>query len=283
MSMQTSGEGTGTGSGAVRCSDCGGLNPAGAEWCGQCLRSFAAPPPPPPVALFEPRQADEAIDQYFSEVSDPLGPGDTPDPLDYDPLGLAGTGEPPAGKPIGVDDPEQIATVVPLSAHVRTSGPAGDEAVTWTCRLCENANPLAANSCETCGSSFADTMRPVPPRVSGDPNQAALYSLFWPGAGHAYLGQWGQAVTRAIMSAWVLVVTAFLLFGASGGGSKIFAVVFGLVATALWLVGAHDAYREASGQSSLVILHGRRYLYVTATLVALLFLMLLAGAATAAS
>jgi len=284
MSMQTSGQGTGTGSGAIRCSDCGGLNPAGAEWCGQCLRPFAAPPPPPPpTALFEPRQSEEAIDQYFSEVSDSLRPGGTPDPLDYDPLGLAGTDEPLAGDPIGVEEPEHVAAVVPLASHVRASGPAGAEAVTWTCRLCENPNPLSANTCEVCGSTFADTMRPASPRASGDPNQAALYSLFWPGAGHAHIGQWGQAVARAIMSAWVLLVTAFLLFGASGGGSKIFAAVFGLVATALWLAAAHDAFREASGQPSLVILQGRRYLYVTATLVALLFLMLLAGAATAAS
>jgi hypothetical protein len=237
-------------------------------------------------------RGEQEIDQYFSEVSDVLGQVVHPlelrhtesgDPLDYDPLGLEGSAHLLAADDLGAGEPEHIAPVVPLSSRARPSLQATDGAVTWTCRLCETLNSLSADSCEVCGSSFADTMRPVSPRVTGDPNQAALYSLFWPGAGHAYLGQWGQALARAIMSAWVLFVTAFLLFGSSGGGSKIFAVVFGFVATGLWLTAAHDAYREASGQRTLVILQGRRYLYVTATLVALLFMMLLAGAATAAS
>lgn len=274
MGIQSSGQGP---SGAIRCSDCGGLNPAGAEWCGQCLRSFAppAPPPPPPpapVTNLEPRQ--EAIDEYFSELSDPLGPADAAaivDPFERDPLGIDG----PA---------EHIAPVVPLAAHSRAAQTEPTPlSAGWTCRVCETANDLAADTCAVCGSSFADTMRPPPPPVTGDPNKAALYSLFYPGAGHAYLGQWGQAVARGIMSAWVLLVTGFLLFGASGGSSKIFAAVFSLVATGLWLAAAHDAFREASGRQSQVLLRGRRYLYVTGTLVGLLFLMLLGGAATAAS
>ena len=316
MGIQTSGQGTGAGSGPVRCSDCGGLNPAGAEWCGQCLRSFAPPPPPPPpapVALFEPRQSERAIDDHFSGTADP--PADAgdhqplgADPLELDPLGIGDIDddslhdEPLWGLPPHAVDPsaithaadsrrpsaapstQHIAPVVPLVPQARTPASHPTEPpVSWTCRLCETPNHLTANTCEVCGATFADTMRPPGPKITGDPNQAALYSLFWPGAGHAYLGQWGQALARSIMSAWVLVVTAFLLFGASGGGSKVFAVVFGLVATALWLAGAHDAFREASGQQSLVILHGRRYLYVTGTLMGLLFLMLLAGAATAAS
>jgi ribosomal protein L40E len=278
MGMQTSGQGTGTGSGAIRCPDCGGLNPVGAQWCGQCLRSFAAPPPPPPppapVAVLEPRGSEQAIDEYFSDDSEPLG---GVDPLGFDPLGIVSS-EPLVGHRLTAAEQDQVAEVVPLPAHAPTGDP-----VTWTCRLCETPNPLAANVCEVCGSSFADTMRPQATVVTGDPNQAALYSLFWPGAGHAYLGQWGQALARAIMSAWVILVTAFLLLGAGGGASKIFAFVFALAATALWLGAAHDAHREASGQQSLVILQGRRYLYVTGSLLGLLFLMLMAVATTTAS
>jgi hypothetical protein len=296
MGIQTSGQGTGAGSGAVRCPDCGGLNPVGAKWCGQCLRRFGAPPPPPPpppapMTFLEPRPAtaaadigavnvrgQAAVDDYFSEASDLLAPADqtrpAADSLGVDPLGL---------DPLGIDNAEEhIAPVVPLASHVRAPEISSSEsAATWTCRLCETPNPLSADTCAVCGSTFSDTMRPPEPQVTGDPNQAALYSLFFPGAGHAYIGQWGQAVARAIMSAWVLLVTAFLLFGASGGSNKIFAAAFALVATALWLAAAHDAFREASGQQSLVLLQGRRYLYVTGTLMGLLFLMLLAGAATA--
>lgn len=290
MGIQTSGQGTGTGSGAIRCPDCGGLNPPGADWCGQCLRSFAPPPPPPPppppapVALVEFRHGETAIDEYFSGVSEPIGPaGDSlhytsgGHPFDFDPLGIE------SDEALAAVEQEHVAPVVPLADHARTLERQSAPGTTWACRMCETPNPLAADICEVCGSSFADTMRPPGPQVTGDPNQAALYSLFWPGAGHAYLGQWGQAVARGIMSAWVLVVTAFLLFGAAGGGIvKVFALFFGLAATALWLVAAHDAHREASGQHSMVILQGRRYLYVTGTLMGLLFLMLVA-AATAAS
>jgi TM2 domain-containing membrane protein YozV/ribosomal protein L40E len=301
MGIQTSGQGTGAGSGAVRCPDCGGLNPVGAKWCGQCLRRFGAPPPPPPpppapVTFLETRPAtaasdiaavtgseQAAVNDYFAEATDHLAPPDqtrpaadalSVDPLGQDPLGL---------DPLGINNAEEhIAPVVPLASHVRAPELSSSEsAVTWTCRMCETPNPLTADTCAVCGSTFSDTMRPPESQVTGDPNQAALYSLFFPGAGHAYLGQWGQAVARAIMSAWVLLVTVFLLFGASGGSNKVFAAVFALVATALWLTAAHDAFREASGQQSLVILQGRRYLYVTGTLMGLLFLMLLAGAVTA--
>jgi ribosomal protein L40E/TM2 domain-containing membrane protein YozV len=302
MGIQTSGQGTGAGSGAVRCPDCGGLNPVGAKWCGQCLRQFGAPPPPPPppppapVTLLESRPASAAADiaavnsseqaavnDYIAEVSDLLAPADqtrpAADPLGVDPLGLDPLG---IEKPVTPGAEEHIAPVVPLASHVRAPELSSSEsAATWTCRMCETPNPLSADTCAVCGSTFSDTMRPPEPQVVGDPNQAALYSLFFPGAGHAYIGQWGQAVARAIMSAWVLLVTAFLLFGASGGSNKVFAAVFALVATALWLAAAHDAFREASGQQSLVILQGRRYLYVTGTLMGLLFLMLLAGAVTA--
>ena len=329
MGIETSGQGTGAGSGGVRCSDCGGLNSADAEWCGQCLRRFVAPappsppppPPPPPPATVTSLQSRRAapgdsasagpgvddgnpptLDEYLSGLSDPLfqpagGAAFADDPLGLDPLGL----EPvhPAGRdrPSGLDrtdssDPaiehapegrEHIAPVVSLASRARPAPESvNGSAATWTCRLCETPNDLEADSCAACGSSFADTMRPPESPITGDPNQAALYSLFFPGAGHAYLGLWGSAIARGVLSAWVLLVTAVLLFGADGGSSKVFGVVFALVSSVLWLAAAHDAFREASNQPALALLRGRRYLYVTGAVVSLLFLMFLVGAATSA-
>lgn len=102
----------------------------------------------------------------------------------------------------------------------------------------------------------------------------ALVSLFMPGAGHAYLGMWGQAIARGAISIWV-VFTA--LIGAIQG-SVMLGVVFGTAAVALWAVAAHDAYREASGAPSAVLLKGRIFLYVVLGLLLLLMVMLFLGA-----
>jgi hypothetical protein len=113
-------------------------------------------------------------------------------------------------------------------------------------------------------------------REQHDPNAAALYSLFLPGAGHAYLGLLGQAVARSVMSLWVVGVSLIALF--SGPSAAPVTVTYGLAAVALWLTAAHDAYREARNQSSLVLLSGRRFLYVMLGLIGVLFVVMIVGA-----
>jgi hypothetical protein len=115
-------------------------------------------------------------------------------------------------------------------------------------------------------------------REQRDPNAAALLSLFLPGAGHAYLGLAGQAVARSVMSLWVVGVSLIALFSGGGGAAAPVTVIFGLAAVALWLTAAHDAYREARNQSSLVLLSGRRFLYVTLGLIGVLFVVMTVGA-----
>ena len=101
-----------------------------------------------------------------------------------------------------------------------------------------------------------------------------MWSLFFPGAGHAYLGQWGQAVARGVLSLWALAVVGVAALQGSAGGARVIAIVFGLVATALWTVDAHDAYREASQEPSLVILKGKMFFYLVIALLGLLMSML---------
>lgn len=116
-------------------------------------------------------------------------------------------------------------------------------------------------------------MRPPKQGPQRDPNTVALYSLFFPGAGHWYLDLRGQAVARAILSVWVVFVA--LLAGIQG--SLTLAVPFGAAAFGLWVVAAHDAYREARGESAAVILKGRMFMYVVLGLL-LLMVVLLVGA-----
>jgi hypothetical protein len=107
---------------------------------------------------------------------------------------------------------------------------------------------------------------------TSDPKIAAFLSLLFPGIGHAYIGDWGAALARAVLSFWVLGLTLLMSMGNDIPGSIGLAFILGSAATGLWLVAAHDAYRSATGAEALVILRGRRYLYVTVGLLGILFL-----------
>lgn len=150
----------------------------------------------------------------------------------------------------------------------------------WRCSLCETENPMDREFCSGCDAPLASTLRPPgPQRPQRDPNMTALVSLFMPGAGHAYLGMWGQALARGFISVWV-VFTA--LIGAVQG-SMMLGVVFGIAALCLWAVAAHDAYREASNIPDAVLLKGKTFLYVVLGLLVLLMVMLFIGAMQAQS
>ena len=114
-------------------------------------------------------------------------------------------------------------------------------------------------------------------REGRDPNAAALISLFLPGAGHAYLGLVGQAIARLVMSVWVVGVSLIALFS-GGGAAAPLSVVYSVAAVALGLTAAHDAYREARNQGTLVLLSGRRFLYLTLGLIGVLFVVMMLGA-----
>lgn len=224
---------------AMRCRSCGGLNTASAQWCGQCLVSFQ------PGS----RSAEsESANPWASEPFDPL----TAPHVSF--------------------VPEQ--KIVRRGAFVVV----GNE-ISWSCSACMHDNPLDAQACGVCGSSFAVTVIKVDrPHVRRDPRTVALYSLLFPGAGHLYLGLVGQGIARAVMSIWVVVVAAVALFSGGGGPGVFVWTTYGAAAVALWVATTHDAYREANGQPGLVLLSPRRSLYVTLALIAVLFCVVTFGA-----
>lgn len=237
-----------------RCPHCGGSNPVNAEWCGQCHQRFVEPEPepvpetPPVVAAAvqgaegDVAVAGEAIAAEASGAPGVLGP-------------------PPPTAAVGTRHG---------SFTVREQG------VVWTCDRCDNENPLDSPVCAVCGTSFAEVMRPPVERVERDPGTAAMISLFFPGAGHGYLGMWGQAIARGVLSLWVLFVVLVSVLQ-RGAGSTLIAVTFGLAAFALWAIAAHDAYREAQHQESAVLLKGKVFLYLVLGLLALLMVLLVSA------
>ncbi len=145
-----------------------------------------------------------------------------------------------------------------------------EEGILWTCSACDAENPLEEQACRVCGTAFAEALRPPPKRhVERDPGTVALVSLFFPGAGHAYLGMWPQAIARAVISVWVGLMTLFFAAGGKGAATAV-AAAFGVVAFALWVTAAHDAFREASDEPRLVLLRGRRFTFLVLGLLMLL-------------
>ena len=101
----------------------------------------------------------------------------------------------------------------------------------------------------------------------------AMYSLFFPGAGHWYLGLKGAAIARGVLSSWVV----FVAIAAGVAGSVLMASLFGLTAFILWAVAAHDAYREATNQPGAVILKGKMFVYLVIALLLLMIALLVAA------
>ncbi len=239
----------------TRCRHCGGLNPASAEWCGQCMTRFVAPPPPPPP-LTPPPEPTSAVP-------------------DEGPRGAIAAGlrhkASRASAPV-IDD-----EVAEASVYAVEHGPftVVGETVAWRCIQCGTSNHIDDAVCSVCGGTFATTVAEPELRRPSDPNTAALLSLLFPGLGHAYIGDWGAAIARAVLGLWVGALA--LVMTASDGipGSIGLAVVFGFAAAGLWLIAAHDAYRSSGGQEPRVILRGRRYLYVTVGLLGALFMGLM--------
>lgn len=224
-----------------------------AEWCGQCLQRFVDPEPEPvPEAIAE---APASVQGAEGDIALAAG------------AGAAATGAPAA--------PSAPAPPPPSAAVGTTHGAftVREHGVVWTCDRCDTENPLDSPVCEVCGTSFAEVMSPKVERPERDPGTAALVSLFFPGAGHAYLGMWGQAIARGVLSLWVLFVVLVSVLQ-RGAGSTLIAVTFGLAAFALWAVAAHDAYREAQDQGSAVLLKGKVFLYLVLGLLALLMILL---------
>ena len=230
-----------------RCPDCGASNKEDAQWCGQCLAKFAQDKAE--TSDSDGASAPPTLEERASaraELSDLL--------TEPKPKERSGTG-----------------TAVSASAgavHVDEKG------ITWTCGKCDSVNDFSANTCAVCGATFAEAIKPPEPdRPPRDPNMAALVSLFLPGAGHGYLGLWGEAIARAVISTWAVFVTIFLM--TQDGKGTLMAIVFGVIATGLWVVAAHDAFREAAGLTNQVILKRKFFIWVVMGLLMLSVLMVL--------
>jgi hypothetical protein len=283
-----------------KCPNCGANNRADSQWCWQCLERFPEPAEdsPPLATDTDPEGAeeeaaaaeslvgrssvrreamselagiagDEEVAARFSGLlgdDTPLAPlTDDSDPRTNGDRSVNGQ----TAAATTVKEPEVEAVIEGERGAIEIKG----RAITWTCSRCDTVNGFERNVCDVCGATFAEILKePDEKKPQRDPNTVALVSLFFPGAGHAYLGMWGQAVARGVISLWV-VATAIFAAAQGATQSLIIAVVFGLMSFGLWAVSAHDAYREARGEKSSVLLRDKMFLYVVLGLLLLSVMM----------
>jgi hypothetical protein len=128
-----------------------------------------------------------------------------------------------------------------------------DGGIAWTCARCETVNALERRTCSACGAPFGASVQTAQDRPPRDPTSVIVMSCAFPGAGHAYLGLWGQALARGVAGLWTLlmVITSVAV------GSPPLAALFATATLALWVVSGHDAYREAVAQPRAVLLTTR--------------------------
>jgi hypothetical protein len=163
--------------------------------------------------------------------------------------------------------PPPEPSTAPFPARPAVEGNAPDRgSAAWPCPTCGSQNPIELDMCSVCGTSFAQLLRQEEPRPTVSPRDAFLWSLTFPGVGHAKAGRAPDGIARGTL--FVLsfgLALVIVLSGVSNGA--VFAVVTLLLLSALtlYLGSAVEAYRIAEGGSPFV--SARTLLWATVALI----------------
>jgi hypothetical protein len=137
---------------------------------------------------------------------------------------------------------------------------------TWPCPTCGTQNPLELDLCSVCGTSFGQLLREEAAGTTVSPRDAFLWSLTFPGVGHAKAGRTPDGIARGTL--FTLTFGLALVIVTSGVSTPpVFGVVILLLGSALvlYLGSAAEAYRVASGGSPFV--SARALLWATVALI----------------
>src|SRR5919204_3058082 len=165
-----------------------------------------------------------------------------------------------------VPEPAEPAAAPTTAPPTPAVGGDGSALATWPCPTCGAQNPIELDLCAVCGTSFAQLLRQEERRPSISPRDAFLWSLTFPGIGHAKAGRGPDGIARGTL--FVLTFGLALIIVISGVHS---APVLGVVALllvsalAVYLGSAVEASRIASGEGPLV--SARALLWATVALI----------------
>jgi hypothetical protein len=132
--------------------------------------------------------------------------------------------------------------------------------------MCGTQNPIELDLCSVCGTPFGQLLREEASAPTVPPRDAFLWSLTFPGVGHAKAGRAPDGIARGTL--FVLTFGLALLIMVSGVSSaSVFGVVILLLGSALviYLGSAAEAYRIADGGSPFV--SARVLLWATVALI----------------
>jgi ribosomal protein L40E len=166
----------------------------------------------------------------------------------------------------GPSDPEPSTARVLARPDAEGNAPHRGSGATWPCPTCGAQNPIELDTCSVCGTSFAQLLRQEEPRRTVSPRDAFLWSLTFPGVGHAKAGRAPDGIARGTL--FVLSFGLALVIVVSGvSNGAVFAVVTLLLLSALtlYLGSAVEAYRIAEGGSPFV--SARTLLWATVALI----------------
>lgn len=166
----------------------------------------------------------------------------------------------------------------PGSGRVATSVAEPGEAV-WPCPVCGERNPIDLDACRVCGTPFAQLLREQerPPDIA--PRDAFLWSLIFPGVGHAKAGRAADGVARGTLFVLTFGLTLVIVLAGVSNGALLGVVALLLAsALALYLGSAFEAYRIADGGSAF--LSPRTLLWATVGVIMLAVGLLAASVVT---
>jgi RNA polymerase subunit RPABC4/transcription elongation factor Spt4 len=163
-------------------------------------------------------------------------------------------------------EPEPAAAPMLVRPAGAAEGSGSGKTAAWPCPTCSSLNPIELDVCSVCGTSFAQLLRQDEPRSTVSPRDAFLWSLMFPGVGHAKAGRAPDGIARGTL--FVLTFGLALVVVLSGVSSPpVFAVMALLLFSALtiYLGSAAEAYRIADGGSTFV--SARALLWATVGLI----------------
>jgi ribosomal protein L40E len=168
----------------------------------------------------------------------------------------------------GADAASGPGTEASSSAPVAVVAEPGtsEAGATWPCPTCGSFNPIELDVCAVCGTSFAQLLRTQEEGPRASPRDAFLWSLIYPGVGHAKVGRPADGIARGTLFALTFgLALVIVLSGVSN--AAIFGVVAVLLVSAivLYLGSALEAYRIAEGGSPF--LSARALLWATVAVI----------------
>ena len=140
------------------------------------------------------------------------------------------------------------ATVAPPTPTATEEPPKPIGAPTWPCPACGEANPIELDACRVCGTPFAQLFREPTARPTISARDAFLWSLTFPGVGHAKAGRAGDGIARGTLFVLTFGLTLVIAFsGASTGPLRAVVVLLLVTSLTVYLGSAFEASRIADG------------------------------------